>query len=108
MINRDECYNKLLARGFYFDDDQIFDTFLVRIKELSKINNTPVENYYNAFEKKLDKIEGKKGIPAVGSIQIKVIFKEKRVKDSVKKYKITKIEVLPFNEKYIKNENSRY
>ena len=107
MVEREERYNELRARGFYFEDDQIFDTFLEKIEDLSKQHNTPEINYYHAFEQKLKDIENKTGIPTVGAVLIKVFCKEEPGRDPTERYKITKIIVTPIK-KLMEHKNSRY
>jgi len=103
LERREELYNDLRSRGFYFEDDKIFDAFLIKVEELSKQYNTPEMNYYHAFEQKLKKIEDKKGFPAVGAIIINVTYTEK----GPKQYKISEIKVS--QSKVLKeHENSRY
>jgi polyphosphate kinase 2 (PPK2 family) len=106
MIERDKRYKEIRARGFDFEDHQIFDTFLERIEELSKQHNTPEINFYHAFEKKL-KQAGGKIVPVVGAAQVSVVFKPEYNKDPTKKYKISKIDVsyIPKLKEY---KNSRY
>ena len=107
MIEKEKRYNELRARGFYFEDDQIFDTFLTEIENLSKQYNTSEINYYHAFEQKLKDIENKKGVPTVRGVLIKVFCKEEPGKDPTEKYKIKEIKVTII-EKLMEHKNSRF
>ena len=107
MIEREKRYNELRARGFYFEDDLIFDNFLDEIEELSKQYNTLEINYYHAFEQKLKDIENKTGVPTVGAVLIKVFCMEEPGKDPTEQYKITKI-IVTLIKKLMEHKNSRF
>jgi hypothetical protein len=111
MIDREQCIKELRERGFDLKSAQVLDDFLSDIKRLSEQNNTLEENYYHAFEKKLDEIkqekgDDKRGVPVVGA-KIVVYFSPEWVEGS-KRYKISKIGVSPHSEEYMKHKNSRY
>jgi hypothetical protein len=107
MVEREKRYNELKARGFYFENEKIFDEFLVKIEELSIKHNTPEINYFHAFEKKLEEIEDNKGVPVVGAVIINLICKPQHQKGSTKHYMISKINVHE-NKEFEKHNNSRY